>query len=1078
MYTCTFLTNVRPSLAMDIRSSDEDSDVGNWNSEALKELLDDDDDDSHKPELPVPMSVLPTRGAKGRPIGIMKQPAASVSHDGPGSFARTMDILAESKNLEASAIESKKPSFPEHQLVSLEHCPEMSRFGPISMLNVGSHLQKKFQIAIATALRKRIDYADRIVAGMFNHLHTSRSVLAKFLETSASHVSTSLLEAGSATVHGGSWLAASVLCMVESMISSSKWKPIMMIRRVRYDETPTRIRLSKHVSKKDEFNTPSQGVLDPDTQTDLVEQAKILQSELQVSMLIQDLRTSEYILKTLMIPTTLQAVDRTTAENTKACIDSLVQRIPELRRISGTFPFLVHHATTDKFAANLKCEKAMKCQEPSYTLHHSYCAIHRLATSITAMNALCNIDTAGILSVSLACRDVGSAGKLRGILHEIFKAKLVIRPSFPSNKKELDDYRMQVYDLYLPLTGEGKFQNMKRRYILNHFMNGDLQVTDRIDHFCPFNHCVDENEVRWCFSTLVSWALIPTKAPKYSRGRWTGYDKATMWNGLLASHHSLLTDIIMKYTGTPQPCTSIVLQEEAARHVDSDSGDEDCWLGALQDVLGAETESTTANAAEGNAKDDQKGEHNLPENHTELPEVQGFDWVEFNRQQKAKAGNWVLSMPGPRIAIMHQVSQHFLAVMHHFLKISGDEFDRKQESSQQGGQRDYRVLDHAQGAAIKKCLDALVSHLDRLPKALPDVNHTRRYRNMFFCMTSRGACAAHQLVRLEHSTFPFKMFLALKEGWQAFATDPPCLYDELAFRFASHFSQAEHQPSSWAALQALATVCHVDVAKIECKHASNRDFVMLRGRGWTPSLQVVSAKFVCGSFRFKKLSAAERKKKGNQVQKTQKKIKRPGGAWRAFLSQRLKGVAVRETHGDFAVVTMQQLSREYKQLTQEEKSYFLEVGHLATIAGRAGHKPFGEKFKARPTVRDTLVPGETVSGAIVMTDGLEDLHLVRCADQSFVDAYRAFQKEVQALRPKVQPTGLGETDCPLITKMLDELGAFAHSKSFTHAGTSATPEGIPFHHVNWKPPVEEFAQAWGLGGMELDSRQSDNHIDS
>ena len=42
---------------------------------------------------------------------------------------------------------------------------------------------------------------------------------------------------------------------------------------------------------------------------------------------------------------------------------------------------------------------------------------------------------------------------------------------------------------------------------------------------------------------------------------------------------------------------------------------------------------------------------------------------------------------------------------------------------------------------------------------------------------------------------------------------------------------------------------------------------------------------------------------------------------------------------------MKDYSEEYASLTQEEKAYFLEVGRLATIAGRAGYIPFGRPEK-------------------------------------------------------------------------------------------------------------------------------------
>jgi hypothetical protein len=647
----------------------------------------------------------------------------------------------------------------------------------------------------------------------------------------------------------------------------------------------------------------------------------------------------------------------------------------------------------------------------------------------------------------------------------------------PSNSQESEQYRQQVYDLYLPLTGESKFQNMKRRFVLNHFCNGNIQQSETIEHFCPFNHCVDDEEVAFCFSTIVCWALIPTKPPKYSRGRWTNYDRATMWNGLLASHYSLLTQVIMKYTGSPQsqpvfkltkghsdtkaaPLTSTELTDsaQAAPGSNSDSGDEGGhWAKMLEDFAGSTAKTTDMKKKTQEPVEDAESGSDAPT--VVIPEMKVFDFVEINRQQKANAGAWVQTDPAPRLSILHQVVRCFLSVMHNFLKVSGDNWQHEQETlADNGGQREYRALNCTKGSAVQQCFDALVAALARAPAAVPDTHHSRKYRNMFYCLTSRGCCAVYQLVRSGHSGFPYQLFQALADGWQSFSEVPPCLYDELTAEFAKHFSQTEHQADAFAALEALANVCHVDVARIECKHASNREFTMMRGRGWPVSLAVVSAKFACSSFR--PLELKQKKLNRKKVLKLRKKARRPGGAWRAFLSQRLSGKPV--SWGPHAEVSMTDISREYHSLSVGEKAYFLEVGHLATLAGRAGYKPFGEKNKTKKVAVETIEPGTiTSTGAIVATsDGLENLSLVRSADQPFADSFKAFRAQVQALKPKAKPAAEPKTASAAVTKMAAEVAATAHSTSFSHGSISRVAQSQELlHHAYWSPPALEFAQA-------------------
>jgi len=528
--------------------------------------------------------------------------------------------------------------------------------------------------------------------------------------------------------------------------------------------------------------------------------------------------------------------------------------------------------------------------------------------------------------------------------------------------------------------GDLRWQNEKRRMILNHYLNGNLQQQE-IVHFCAFNHCMDEAETRRNFEVLVTWALCPRKPPKYSRGRWTNYDKSVMWAGLLASHHGLLEAVICKYTGKAQtpPVKSLV-----ALPADGDDSDDgpDTWGQVLQDVL-SEVSADASHAMKDEAPVEPVGND---DGDGPSSRVQSFDWVEFNRRQKAEASKWVQTEPCPRLAIMQQIVRHFLAVMHHFLKISGDDWDAEQIKLRSQGQKpSYKISDCASSKAVEKCFDRLIASLNFLPQALPDRHHTRFHRNLFFRTVAKGACALHQLVRLMHTSFPYKLFTVLGhgQGWQALSEEPECLFDELTSSFAKHFARPENMPDAMVTLEALASCSSIDVAQIECRHATNRDFTMLRGRGWTPSLDVVSAKFACGTFKPLDFGSRQRKRVKKKVEK---KVTRPGGAWRAFVSAKLGGGRAWRDPS-----TMKELSAEYRALSGEERAHFVELGMLATVAGQHGYKPFGTRFKKKESSVKTITPGTvTRTGAIALDDGREDLALVHAAGQPFADAFADF----------------------------------------------------------------------------------------
>lgn len=1006
----------------------------------------DDDGPSESNPLPRPVQLQIRRSGRGRKSNLLK--------------AIPTNELAVA--LQPEETQAKPRPEPKSIKAVVPVADALHAFGPIASLpEVGSDLQKRFCQALSLALQDGIDYDDSVITSMFTHTHTSATSIAKFCNSTKERVKNAVIECGAAAVHGGAWLTGSLCCSIAKMIDDGAWRPVAMFRITRYDETPTKVRLPKEPSHLN--NPPNQIVPEG---TDMVEHAKVLQTEFQVGFLVHDETKGNYLLLRAFVPTPLQAVDRTTAENLRSCLEATMSRIPELRRVALKFPFRVHHACTDKYSSNMKTEKSIKSDQPEFVKHHVLCYVHRLATAITAANSLFPDETAGVLSVALACREVGSAGKLRDLLRQIFRDKLVIRWVEP--KPEWTKHRMEVYDLYLPLTGDAKWANMRRRFVLNHLLNGNLQDSP-IEHFCPFNHCQDEADVRDSFSRHVALALIPGKPPKYSRGRWTNYDRSVIWNGLLDAHHSLLQQIILTYTGAPQ--TQVLEPGKAIQDVPlpAEDSDDDQWCGLMQDLLREDGDRPKPNKSAPVCDDNSGGDHHNSQDEEDCHPPQNvgdqfsaFQWVEFNRRQKAQAGAFVSSNPGPSIAIMQQVCRHFLTVMHCFLKFSGEEWEREQEHlASEGKGHSFRALDCARGSAVQECFDALTQSLDSLPIALPSLSHTRHYRNGWFSMVSKGLCALHQLVRMDHRGFPFRLFTALDKDLSSINEAPPCMHDELTAAFVEHFlSKASHFVDCDATLEALGVITNVDVAKIECRHASNRDLTMLRGSGWTPSLSTISAKFARGTFK-KHDPNQQVKVKKTVVKKS--KCKRPGGAWRAFLSNRLASRTWNEDSRFGGLqLSMKDLSNEYKQLSAEEKAYFVEVGRLATLAGQHGHTPFGKRTR-RPVLA-LPVGSVTNTGLLVMGNVGEDLSLVQWGDQPFSKTYSDFQKEVSAKRAASKPAPLPKDAVelpPSITTMIETSGSHAHCKAFVSPSTSFRRCGSEYklHTAKWKPPVQEFAQA-------------------
>ena len=159
------------------------------------------------------------------------------------------------------------------------------------------------------------------------------------------------------------------------------------------------------------------------------------------------------------------------------------------------------------------------------------------------------------------------------------------------------------------------------------------------------------------------------------------------------------------------------------------------------------------------------------------------------------------------------------------------------------------------------------------------------------------------------------------------------------------------------------------------------------------------------------------------------------------------------------------MAAEYRALTAEEKSYFVEVGRLATIAGRGGYKPFGVRKKQKPSNPRQIV---STTETLAVTDAGEciSLSLVRSAEQPFSSVFSKFCQDVSAMRPKKPELPAELPTCSIVSNMINAVEGTAHSNSF-HNGSSSSTSSTKLHVSHWKPPVAEYAQARNRGLQEF-----------
>ena len=131
--------------------------------------------------------------------------------------------------------------------------------------------------------------------------------------------------AAAAMLSGGVFWAGLLSCIR----ANASWKKELCIVKMRYDETPLKQRAEIAMSG------PLQDK--PIFLEDTAEHCKIMQLELSVHCLVQETSSGRRLLLSGLVPTTLQCVQRTTAECIKRAILNTTATVPELAALTCEF---------------------------------------------------------------------------------------------------------------------------------------------------------------------------------------------------------------------------------------------------------------------------------------------------------------------------------------------------------------------------------------------------------------------------------------------------------------------------------------------------------------------------------------------------------------------------------------------------------------------------------------------------------------------------------------------------------------------------------------------------------------------
>ena len=469
---------------------------------------------------------------------------------------------------------------------------------------------------------------------------------------------------------------------------------------------------------------------------------------------------------------------------------------------------------------------------------------------------------------------------------------------------------------------------------------------------------------------------------------------------------------------------------------------------------------------------------------------------------------WLASHPYPRICVLKEVCAIQQELMGNFLVQTGKKFERKQKAkAKTGNMRTYVVILAFENEAMQTCFDRMFAAFnDDISLAIDTSDVTASLRLMRFRMLCSGMCAMHSLLRLPRRQLPYALFELISPGInpcdvaRKLLNIPECMHDDLFKMILEQYPSEEDLVSDECLIvvEALAQQFAVDIAAIEAGHSTNRDFSLLRSKGWVPSLETVSARFNIQHFgHFGNQNQKPSSKKSSCVRKV-KQRKGGGGSFRAYISHRARGQKGK--------ANFRELAKEFKELPHEQKQRFHEIGTLGTLAHKKGYTAFGRikrkkaskvlaKFKmnrmlAHQSVeRNSILalPGDVSStGAIVAVDADQSLverfeqqiqkqhqqqHL-QCMHESFAEKYLEFLDSLDgvsdplALSPE-EETSLQslaeETQHDPVVKDFQERG-HVHVADGMHLDPSSTGRATFLH---WQPPAAHAAQARGSDTLQV-----------
>eukprot|EP00971_Amphidinium_carterae_P066173 1310632-Amphidinium_carterae.2 len=331
-----------------------------------------------------------------------------------------------------------------------------------------------------------------------------------------------------------------VLLFSVAWAETNTWKPFLAIWKVKYDETPLRIKVA--FPSTDVQQGGGQKNLDPQT-------SKVHVIDSSWTLVFKDASIGEGEASLASRFKALQghfaAQCRVTDRGNGEAIAAVLQQCHAPPEEITVFPRRVRVVESDALGANGRGERLLAAKatwsKDMWPRFISHCCAHKVHKAATSCFDLMPSLVTGLKNVCLLMASPGILAEFRKQLGIVVQQKFQLLHGVPRLTQSERQYRHEVLRVFQPQRVKAKIIVLK----MSQMLNGDwkLPVSTHLTHWCS-GCCESHDNALNKTLFLLNKMLSSCRPELFSVSNWDGWPRSLVFVGLFGAVHSLLHEVM------------------------------------------------------------------------------------------------------------------------------------------------------------------------------------------------------------------------------------------------------------------------------------------------------------------------------------------------------------------------------------------------------------------------------------------------------------------------------------------------------------------------------------------------------